>query len=213
MAPPTLIAALRTTNPHTYRFLSMIVAPSSARTHAHTHHPSGRYLRTTRGIFLSRSSLMAICNGSVSPSTSTKTGAFMLQPSMPPRQHPSLSRSPAAFLSSRTHLICSARVPRTRARSYLVMYGVVVRFFGSIFLDLMALTVLTSGGGTSPPGPEDNTIASTSWAVLSVGCAEGSPSGSPAPYSSECSRSSSSRRFSPCSLVDSHVSRRAGSRE
>lgn len=41
--------------------------------------PSGRYRLTTRGIFFSLSSLIAICNGSVSPSRSTRTGAFMLK--------------------------------------------------------------------------------------------------------------------------------------
>ncbi len=43
-----------------------------------THHPSGKYLLTTNGIFLSLSSFSAISKGSVSPSRSTKTGAFML---------------------------------------------------------------------------------------------------------------------------------------
>ena len=46
-----------------------------------------------KGIFLSRSSFIAISRGSVSPSSCTITGAFME--------------------------ICSARVPNTRARSYL----------------------------------------------------------------------------------------------
>lgn len=58
------------------------------------------YLLTIRGIFFSLSSLMAICSGSVSPSKSTKTGAFML--------------------------ICSALVPKILALSYFVIYGVVV---------------------------------------------------------------------------------------
>lgn len=40
--------------------------------------PSGIYLRTINGIFFSRSSLIAICSGSVSPSKSTRTGAFIL---------------------------------------------------------------------------------------------------------------------------------------
>jgi len=43
-----------------------------------SYHPSGKYLRTTNGIFFSRSSLIAICSGSVSPSISTSTGAFIL---------------------------------------------------------------------------------------------------------------------------------------
>lgn len=54
---------------------------------------SGRYLRIIIGIFLCFSSFMAICNGSVSPSSSTIIGAHMA--------------------------IWRARVPRTRARSYL----------------------------------------------------------------------------------------------
>lgn len=60
-----------------------------------TYYPSGMYRRTMSGIFFSLSSLMAIWRGSVSPSRSTRTGAFML--------------------------ICRARVPRMRAFSYLVM--------------------------------------------------------------------------------------------
>ena len=36
-------------------------------------------------------------------------------------------RSSTQREASATHLICSARVPRMRARSYLVMYRVVVR--------------------------------------------------------------------------------------
>lgn len=40
--------------------------------------PSGIYRRTIRGIFFSLSSLIAICSGSVSPSKSTSTGAFIL---------------------------------------------------------------------------------------------------------------------------------------
>ena len=44
-----------------------------------TYYPSGIYRLTIKGIFFSLSSLIAICNGSVSPSRSTKTGAFILQ--------------------------------------------------------------------------------------------------------------------------------------
>lgn len=43
-----------------------------------TYYPSGMYRRTIKGTFFSRSSLIAICSGSVSPSRSTRTGAFML---------------------------------------------------------------------------------------------------------------------------------------
>jgi len=42
------------------------------------------------------------------------------------------------------YLICKARVPNTRALSYLVMYGVVVRFSLGTFLSLMLLTVFRS---------------------------------------------------------------------
>ncbi len=38
----------------------------------------GRYLRMTKGIFFAASSFNAISNGSVSPSTGTNTGAFIL---------------------------------------------------------------------------------------------------------------------------------------
>lgn len=41
--------------------------------------PSGSVLLTIKGIFLAASSFIAICRGSVSPSTGTKTGAFMLE--------------------------------------------------------------------------------------------------------------------------------------
>lgn len=39
---------------------------------------SGKNRRMTRGIFLAASSLSAISSGSVSPSTGTRTGAFIL---------------------------------------------------------------------------------------------------------------------------------------
>lgn len=76
------------------------------------YHPSGRYLRTTKGIFFSFSSLIAICSGSVSPSRSTSTGAFMLEQIL------------AFFLSiekPHSDLICNALVPSTLARSYFVI--------------------------------------------------------------------------------------------
>ena len=65
--------------------------------------PSGKNRRTMIGIFLSRSSFCAIIKGSVSFAISTMTGAL--------------------------REIWSARVPRTRARSYLVMYLDVIRSF------------------------------------------------------------------------------------
>lgn len=87
-----------------------------------------------RGIFFSLSSLMAICNGSVSPSRSTSTGAFMLrfQSAHWPSTHPS---------QRVTDLICNALVPRMRAFSYLVIKGVVVRLSLGIFLSLCDLSL------------------------------------------------------------------------
>ncbi|EKG04967.1 hypothetical protein TCSYLVIO_003968 [Trypanosoma cruzi] len=62
---------------------------------------SGSTRRTMSGMTPSRSSFWAMMSGSVSPSKATSTGAFML--------------------------ICSARVPRMRARSYFVSTGAVTR--------------------------------------------------------------------------------------
>lgn len=61
--------------------------------------------------------MAAILRGSVSPATSTITGAFMLRV----EKHDNNAMRVIAYL------ICSARVPKTRAFSYLVMYRVVVR--------------------------------------------------------------------------------------
>lgn len=72
------------------------------------------YRLTIRGIFFALSSIIAICRGSCWPSRSTKTGAFIE--------------------------ICSALVPRILALSYLVIYGVVVRWSFGIFLSLGALS-------------------------------------------------------------------------
>lgn len=69
-------AALRTSSPRTWEKHVRDTLHICQRDR--TYHPSGKYLLTTRGIFFSRSSLIAICSGSVSPSTSTSTGAFML---------------------------------------------------------------------------------------------------------------------------------------
>lgn len=65
-----------------------------------------------RGIFRCESSLMAICNASVSPSRGTSTGAFILRKA---GQHHT-----NAVHVAYTHLICNALVPSTRARSYFV---------------------------------------------------------------------------------------------
>jgi len=97
------------------------------------YHPSGRYRRTIRGIFFWFNSFKAICKGSVSPSRSTSTGAFMLY-----ERHISQSdlnlKPNRGFDYIATHLICRARVPSTRARSYLVKYGVVERWsLGTFF--------------------------------------------------------------------------------
>jgi hypothetical protein len=70
----------------------------------------------TRGIFFAANSFKAISSGSVSPSTGTRTGAFIL-----------LISSIPIFQLRSTDLICKALVPITRARSYFVMYGVVTR--------------------------------------------------------------------------------------
>lgn len=132
-----------------------------------TYQPSGRYRRTTSGIFFSRSSLMAIWRGSVSPSRSTRTGAFMLfnkdvsLKGVPLAPRWGMSRAFAftcrdslsaqrgfarehGFQGLRSeecnHLICNALVPSTRARSYFVMYGVVLLFSFGIFLSLKPCT-------------------------------------------------------------------------
>ena len=117
-----LKAAPRRTSPRTYAQCQLFNHPN--RNNNPAHHPSGRYRRTIRGIFFWFNSFMAICRGSVSPSRSTSTGAFMLHGTY-------VSQSDfmphSGFDDIATHLICRARVPSTRARSYLVKYGVVVR--------------------------------------------------------------------------------------
>ena len=72
-----------------YCIQSVMISSSMAQS---SKDPSGMYLRMMMGIFLCLSSFMAICSGSVSPSSSTITGAHIA--------------------------ICRARVPSTRARSY-----------------------------------------------------------------------------------------------
>lgn len=69
--------APRTSSPRTCVAVSASLAARAAC--SCTYHPSGRYRRTTRGIFFSRSSLRAIWRGSVIPSTSMRTGAFPLR--------------------------------------------------------------------------------------------------------------------------------------
>lgn len=71
-----LKAAPRRTSPRTYALCQLFNHPNKDISLAH--HPSGRYRRTIRGIFFWFNSFMAICRGSVSPSRSTSTGAFML---------------------------------------------------------------------------------------------------------------------------------------
>lgn len=87
-----------------------------------------------RGIFFCASSLMAIWSGSVSPSGGTRTGAFILYRGMNKQTRFSTNycnvtrkEKMTERIGVETHLICSARVPNTLARSYLVMYGVVTR--------------------------------------------------------------------------------------
>ena len=70
-----------------------------------------------RGIFRCDNSFMAIWSASVSPSSGTRTGAFILW----------LVRNLLVWHRRRTCLICKARVPRIRALSYLVKYRVVTR--------------------------------------------------------------------------------------
>jgi len=119
---PLFKATPRRSSLHT--FFQASAASSIADKPCISYHPSGRYLRTIKGIFFWFSSLIAICKGSVSPSKSTRTGAFML---------PKSDRLPGVTLCF-SYLICNARVPRTLARSYLVMYGVVVLLSSGIFL-------------------------------------------------------------------------------
>jgi len=74
--------ALHTTSPRSYNIISAMLQLGSDSTHK----PSGMYRRTIKGIFFSLNSLIAICSGSVSPSKSTSTGAFILETllDMPP---------------------------------------------------------------------------------------------------------------------------------
>lgn len=77
----------------------------------------GRYRLITNGIFFAFNSLVAISNGSVSPSNGTKTGAFIL------RKTDALSVTTldqSIVASRRSHLICNALVPKILARSYFV---------------------------------------------------------------------------------------------
>lgn len=60
---------------------TLILSAMSMNQSVLSYQPSGRNLRMTSGIFFSLSSLIAICSGSVSPSTSTRTGAFILRQS------------------------------------------------------------------------------------------------------------------------------------
>lgn len=145
-----------------------------------SHYPSGRYRRTIRGIFFSRNSLIAICRGSVSPSRSTRTGAFMLCH----RQHifhPFLEFSPL-LPPGITHLICSARVPRIRARSYLVMKGVVVRWSFGIFLSLCDLSLPLPWLAAALGSPETMTWSwspcSPSWSAWRTASSSSAGSGS-----------------------------------
>lgn len=167
-----------------------------------TYQPSGRYRRTTSGIFFSRSSLMAIWRGSVSPSRSTRTGAFMLfGRNVSPKGVLRAARSEIGhlggfcFLLSRfskrtkgfcswtwiprspfrriqsptTHLICNALVPSTRARSYFVMYGVVLLFSFGIFLSLNPCTAFFFPPPVAfwPPGSAPSPTGTIVWPFAS----------------------------------------------
>ena len=151
-------------HPHV-RFFPLLYSSSS---HVQSsYHPSGRYRRTTKGIFFSWSSLIAICRGSVAPSMSTRTGAFML-PNQTPHQHTTLHNFPSAII--KPYLICSALVPNTLAFSYLVIYGVVVLFSLAIFFSLSPTTAFFFPPPLPPAGASPTaTILSSLAAPLVLG--------------------------------------------
>lgn len=80
---------------------------------------------------------------------------------------------------STTYLICSALVPSTRARSYFVMYGVVVRLSLSTLLSFVSVTVFFASPlalAAALGSPDATMLSSGSWA-----------SGSSAPLGSSAS--------------------------
>src|SRR5438270_4974542 len=84
--------------------------------------PSGRKRRTMRGIFPSWSSFIAMASGSVSPSRSTRTGAFILtKPKRIGELDEEMLRPMSREKLKDTYLICSALVPSILALSYFVM--------------------------------------------------------------------------------------------
>jgi hypothetical protein len=86
--------------------------------------------------------------GSVSPSSSTITGAFMLQ--IPKGQLLGRMNSLTARCTQlEVYLICKARVPRMRARSYLVIYFVVWRGRGVLSCSFSSPSPPTTSSGAS----------------------------------------------------------------
>ena len=105
------------------------------------------------------------------PSTSIRTGAL-------PLHTVSLVFACTVRLPAPAYLICSARVPSTRAFSYLVMYGVVVRRCGATFLSFSLSTVFLAlflAAAAALASPE-TTMLSSLWSTLSGSCALSSPS-------------------------------------
>lgn len=77
----------------------------------------------TNGIFLACNSLSAMSRGSDSPFSGTSTGAFILLAHKKPNPHTPSQQCAKDGLEEEgeSHEIWRARVPRIRARSYLVM--------------------------------------------------------------------------------------------
>ena len=145
---------------------------------------------------------MAICNGSVSPSRSTNTGAFILDSTGQPQGSQRISKNPRTIASlhiipssstsdstltpptsnKQTYLICNALVPNTRARSYFVIYGVVDLFSVGTFLSFNPATAFFLTCCCGPPSPLTSTTVLPPCTPFVAGtCASGSsvPPGAP----------------------------------
>lgn len=68
-----------------------------------------------------------------------------------------------------TYLICNALVPNTLARSYLVMYGVVLRFSSGIFFSLSPTTAFLFPDAPPPPPPVPSPTATIAF-PLTLAC-------------------------------------------
>lgn len=140
------------------------------------------YLLMTSGIFFSANSFMAILKGSVSPSKSTNTGAFID--------------------------ICSALVPRILALSYLVIYGVVVLSSLGIAFSFKVFLLVCSLLPNSSPVIPLATMPSPFSALGPSPCGSSSPPPAPSlpltslklSSSEKCSTSKSSKFSLPPSL-------------